>query len=111
MADCSHRVIDLPGAGPRYCGPQTEETTCRWAKTRPSTPPSSPARAPPSQAEGEPTHTHTSQPAAPSRGKVPELSGKTSQLHGLRSLSQHEFKCSLGHVVMGGPGSLGENFP
>lgn len=58
MADCSHRVIDLPGAGPRYCGPQTEKTTRRWAKTRPSTPPSSPARAPPSQAKGVPTRTH-----------------------------------------------------
>lgn len=51
-------MIDLPRAGPRYCGPQTEKTTHRWAKTSPRTPPSSLARAPPSQAQGEPTRTH-----------------------------------------------------
>ena len=54
-ADCSHRAIDLPRAGLRYCGPQTGKTTLGWARTRPCTPPGSPARAPPSQAPGEPT--------------------------------------------------------
>lgn len=85
--DCSHQVINPPGAGPRHqnekhCRPWEGEDCLQLDKTM-----SFHLAQLPWQAQAEPAHTHSNPPADQSPGKFLELSAKTSHLPGLRSLS------------------------